>query len=91
VAAILKSNPQVTKVLIEGHTDNRGNPAANRALSQARAEAVKTRLVQEGVEPERLEAKGFGADKPIQSNKTAKGREANRRVEFTIPSVVKAM
>ncbi|WP_309896262.1 OmpA family protein [Archangium sp.] len=84
VAKVLQQHPEVDKLSIEGHTDDRGNAEANRKLSQARAEAVKGYLVSKGVEPARLEAKGFGPDQPIASNKTEKGRAANRRVEFII-------
>ena len=84
VARILQQHPEVDKMVIEGHTDDRGNAEANRKLSLARAEAVRGYLVSKGVEPSRLEAKGFGPDRPINSNKTDKGRAANRRVEFII-------
>ncbi|WNG43632.1 OmpA family protein [Archangium minus] len=84
VAKVLQQHPEVDQMVIEGHTDNRGNAEANRKLSLARAEAVKGYLVRKGVEPSRLEAKGFGPDRPIVSNKTEKGRAANRRVEFII-------
>jgi outer membrane protein OmpA-like peptidoglycan-associated protein len=84
VARVLQQHPEVDRMVIEGHTDNRGNADANRKLSLARAEAVKGYLVKKGVESSRLEAKGFGPDQPIASNKTDKGRAANRRVEFII-------
>lgn len=84
VAALLTANTDVGPVTVEGHTDNRGSAAVNRKLSRARAEAVKTYLVQKGVGAARLGAKGFGPDRPAQSNKTAAGRDANRRVEFVL-------
>ncbi|WP_343211110.1 OmpA family protein [Archangium violaceum] len=84
VARVLQQHPEVDRMVIEGHTDNRGNAEANRKLSLARAEAVRGYLVSKGVEPSRLEAKGFGPDRPLASNKTEKGRAANRRVEFII-------
>ena len=71
-------------VRVEGHTDARGSHARNMKLSQARADSVRQYLVGLGVEPERLEAKGFGPDQPIETNRTAAGREKNRRVEFVI-------
>jgi outer membrane protein OmpA-like peptidoglycan-associated protein len=83
-AAVLKAHPEVKKVVIEGHTDDRGGAAKNLKLSEARAQSVKAYLVGKGVEASRLDAKGFGQTKPIADNKTEKGREANRRVEFTI-------
>jgi len=87
VAQILKDNPQVTKVVVEGHTDSVGKAAANRKLSAARAEAVKAYLVGKGVDAGRLDTKGFGPDRPVASNKTKDGREKNRRVEFTVTGV----
>jgi outer membrane protein OmpA-like peptidoglycan-associated protein len=70
------------KILIEGHTDNVGAAAANLALSEARAAAVKTALVsQYGAEDSRITTKGFGDTKPAVPNTTAEGRAQNRRVE----------
>jgi outer membrane protein OmpA-like peptidoglycan-associated protein len=83
-AAVLKAHPEVKKVVIEGHTDSRGDAAKNLKLSEARARAVKAYLVGQGVEAERLDAKGFGQTRPIADNKTEKGRDANRRVELMI-------
>jgi outer membrane protein OmpA-like peptidoglycan-associated protein len=82
VAKVLKEHPELEKIWIEGHTDNEGKPDANLKLSQRRAEAVRNYLIKKGVEPQRLEAKGFGQERPIADNKTAKGRATNRRVEF---------
>ena len=84
VARVLQQHPEIEKVVIEGHSDNVGNAEANRRLSLARAESVKDYLVKKGVEAARLEAKGYGPDRPLLSNATAKGRAANRRVAFTI-------
>ena len=84
VARVLQEHPEIDRVVIEGHTDDRGNAEVNRKLSQARAEAVRDYLVSKGVESARLEAKGFGPDRPIASNKTERGRAANRRVAFII-------
>ena len=69
---------------IEGHTDNAGKAAANKALSKARAESVKAWLVKHGIDKKRLTAQGFGQDKPIDDNSTEAGRKNNRRVEFHI-------
>ncbi|MFL5347472.1 MAG: OmpA family protein [Hyalangium sp.] len=82
VAKLLTEHPELAKVRIEGHTDNAGKPQANLALSQRRAEAVREYLIKKGVAAERLEAKGYGQEKPIAPNTTAKGRATNRRVEF---------
>lgn len=84
VARVLKEHPEVEVVSIEGHTDSRGNQAANVTLSQARAEEVRQWLLGLGVDPGRLRARGFGPDRPVATNDTAAGREANRRVEFII-------
>ena len=85
VAQVLVQNPQVSKVVIEGHTDAAGGADKNMKLSQGRAEAVRDYLVKKGVAADRLEAKGYGETRPIADNKTAKGRDANRRVDFVIP------
>ncbi len=85
VAAVMKDHPEVKRVVVEGHTDSKGGKAKNLKLSKGRAEVVRAYLVEKGVEPGRLEAKGFGASRPIADNATPKGREDNRRVEFAIP------
>jgi len=84
VARVIRQHPEIEKIVIEGHSDNVGNAEANRRLSLARAQSVKDYLVKKGVEATRLEAKGYGPDRPLLSNATAKGRAANRRVAFTI-------
>jgi OOP family OmpA-OmpF porin len=72
------------KLSLVGHTDNTGTEPFNLKLSRARAEAVKSYLVSKGVDPLRITTDGLGSSKPIASNKTSKGRNANRRVEFLI-------
>lgn len=69
---------------LAGHTDNVGSDDANMRLSKERAEAIKTYLVGKGANASRIEATGYGETQPIASNKTAKGRQMNRRVEFTL-------
>ncbi len=69
-------------VRVEGHTDSRGDPGANRYISAARAEAVVEYFVNQGIPRERFKAQGLGPDEPIASNDTADGRERNRRIEF---------
>ncbi len=82
VARVLQEHPNLTSVSIEGHTDDKGPDAYNLNLSQRRAEAVREYLASKGVARERLEARGFGESRPVQSNATPEGRAANRRVEF---------
>jgi outer membrane protein OmpA-like peptidoglycan-associated protein len=84
VGYALTHNTAIRKVVIEGHTDNKGKPEKNLDLSQRRADSVKAWLIQLGVEEGRLESKGFGDGRPLLPNTTAKGRAANRRVQFTI-------
>lgn len=71
-------------VVVEGHTDNKGNADANLQLSQGRAQAVADYLVSHGVAGPRLKARGYGSTLPRDDNSTADGRDNNRRVEFTI-------
>ncbi|MCJ8165610.1 OmpA family protein [Pontibacter sp. E15-1] len=73
-----------TNVIIEGHTDNTGSYELNQKLSERRAEAVATYARSLGVEPGRLQAKGYSFDQPIAENTTAEGRQQNRRVEIII-------
>lgn len=84
IASILVTHTEIRSVQIEGHTDNTGDAAYNRTLSADRAKAVVDYLVKKGVAVERLKPVGFGPDRPAEDNKTPKGREANRRVEFNI-------
>jgi OOP family OmpA-OmpF porin len=69
---------------LAGHTDNVGSNDANMRLSKDRAESIKSYLVSQGANASRIEATGYGETQPIASNKTAKGRQANRRVEFSL-------
>ena len=85
VAEVLKVQPFVKKVSIEGHTDNKGKPDKNLDLSNRRAASVLKYLVtKETIEEARLESHGYGDTKPIADNKNEKGRALNRRVDFRI-------
>jgi outer membrane protein OmpA-like peptidoglycan-associated protein len=84
VARILNDHPEMTKILVEGHTDNRGGKVFNKGLSTRRAASVKRWLVKHGVAEKRLDSKGFGEEVPIGDNNTDEGRQKNRRVEFKI-------
>lgn len=86
IADTLMKNPQIVKVEIQGHTDDRGPRKNNIELSEGRANAVRTYLINAGVDASRLDAKGFGPDKPIAPNVIKTGRAKNRRVEFHIRS-----
>ncbi|MBM3679091.1 MAG: hypothetical protein FJW96_14640, partial [Actinobacteria bacterium] len=84
VAAIMKEHTEIKLIEVQGHTDGRGNADKNMKLSDGRAAACRDYLVSKGVEATRFEAKGYGQTKPIADNKTQKGRDQNRRVEFAI-------
>ena len=84
VAAVLGKHPEIKRIRVEGHTDDKGDDAFNKDLSQKRAESVRAYLVGKGIGEDRLEATGFGEEKPIAENTSSKGRAQNRRVEFNI-------
>jgi OmpA-OmpF porin, OOP family len=79
----LKRNP-TRNVSIEGHTDNIGSEGYNLELSQRRAEAVRDFLLDNGISPERITARGYGKAYPVASNNTEAGRQQNRRVEVVV-------
>jgi outer membrane protein OmpA-like peptidoglycan-associated protein len=72
------------EIAIEGFTDSVGGQEANRRLSESRAAAVKKALVARGVEPSRIDTRGYGPAFPVASNETPTGRQLNRRVEIVI-------
>jgi OOP family OmpA-OmpF porin len=82
-ATVLRNNPDLN-VEIQGHTDNTGPAEYNLMLSQKRAESAMNYLVDKGVDPARLTAKGYGFEQPVASNDTKEGRAKNRRVEFRV-------
>lgn len=75
---------QAVKVRLEGHTDNTGEPISNKVLSEFRADGIKSILVDKGVDDGRIEAAGFGEERPVASNDTEEGRQKNRRVEIYV-------
>ncbi|WP_334067369.1 OmpA family protein [Nereida ignava] len=83
IAEVLKACVNVS-VEIAGHTDSQGSEELNARISQSRADAVRTSLVTRRIPPERLTAVGYGEATPIADNGTEEGREANRRIEFTL-------
>lgn len=80
---LLKKNPRM-KIEIGGHTDNKGSREYNQQLSENRAKSVLEYLVSQGIDRARLSAKGYGMEKPIDSNDTDEGRANNRRTEFKV-------
>jgi len=83
IVKIIKDYPQA-KFLIEGHTDNRDFSKSNQVLSELRAASVEAYLIDNGIEGDRLTAKGVGEENPITTNRNAKGRKLNRRVEVKL-------
>lgn len=84
VRAVLADHPEITKVRVEGHTDNVGNAGYNKQLSAKRADSVMKWLTSHKIDKSRLIAAGFGMEEPIDVNTTEEGRANNRRVAFTI-------
>lgn len=81
IAGALKKEP-LLKIAIEGHTDNTGDAAHNKKLSNDRANTVLNALVSNGIEKTRLSAKGFGAERPLVANDSEDNKAKNRRVEL---------
>jgi outer membrane protein OmpA-like peptidoglycan-associated protein len=85
IGDVIKANPHIKKLSIEGHASAEGDPKMNMKLSDDRAKSVMKHLVdKEKVDAKVLVAKGFGITKPIGDNQTEEGREKNRRVEFVV-------
>ncbi len=85
VADVLREHPELKRMQVQGHTDNRGNPNMNLKLSQRRAASVvKWLSTRGGIDAARLDAKGYGLTEPVESNDTEPGRQKNRRVQFKI-------
>jgi outer membrane protein OmpA-like peptidoglycan-associated protein len=84
VADALRASPWVRKIRIEGHTDNQGSTQSNNALSVRRAQSVMRWLSEDGIDPGRMEAVGYGPSRPVTGNDTEQGRAANRRVDLVI-------
>jgi outer membrane protein OmpA-like peptidoglycan-associated protein len=84
VVDVMQKHPEVRKVRIEGHTDNRGGTEHNLQLSKARAASVMAYMVKQGVAESRLTSEGYGLTQPIVPNITPAARAKNRRVAFKI-------
>lgn len=80
---IMNENPAM-RIEISGHTDNTGSADLNNRLSLDRANSVAGYIIGKGIDRSRIETRGFGSGQPVESNATAEGRAANRRVEFKI-------
>src|SRR5204863_7216708 len=80
ISGIILAHPGL-KIEVEGHTDSVGTDELNQTLSENRADAVRAFLIQGGINPDLIVARGFGKSKPVASNDTAAGRQLNRRVE----------
>jgi outer membrane protein OmpA-like peptidoglycan-associated protein len=83
---LMKKHP-LMEIEIKGHTDNSGSKEYNLDLSFARAKAVTNYLTQQGISSDRISKRGYGHSVPIASNKSAEGRQINRRVEFYIKAM----
>jgi outer membrane protein OmpA-like peptidoglycan-associated protein/tetratricopeptide (TPR) repeat protein len=83
ISRFLTDNPLV-RVEISGHTDNVGAPSYNKQLSEKRAQSVYQYLLDNGIDSKRLIPKGYGQERPVSSNETDEGKQANRRIEFKI-------
>jgi outer membrane protein OmpA-like peptidoglycan-associated protein len=83
IAGIVLAHPGL-QLEIEGHTDDRGSEEYNQQLSEKRASAVKDYLVQQGISPLSVVARGYGESMPLADNQTASGRQRNRRVELVV-------
>ncbi len=86
VAEILRDNPDISKIRIEGHTDSRGSASYNKKLSDRRAKSVRQYLMDQGIDPDRMDAEGFGEERPVDTAENKTAWDQNRRVEFVIVS-----
>jgi len=83
VVNLLRGNPGM-KILVEGHTDNGGDPAKNLALSEERARSVMKAIVARGIAAGRVACKGWGDTKPLTDNNSEDAKARNRRVEIIV-------
>ncbi len=84
VARLILTESSIVRIEVQGHTDDTGGAAYNQDLSERRAQAVKAALIDRGVPPEKLQARGYGLLRPLSPNTDETSRAANRRVEFVI-------
>ncbi len=83
IVKFMQANPDI-RIRFEGHTDSQGSRALNTKLSDNRAQSVKKYVVSQGIDASRIEAKGFGPDRPVADNETEEGRAQNRRTEMVV-------
>ncbi|MBW2459442.1 MAG: OmpA family protein [Deltaproteobacteria bacterium] len=84
IALVLKANPDIKKLRVEGHTDSRGPREMNIVLSKARANSVRVFLIRGGIDSRRLESEGYGPDRPLVKEVDEPSLQKNRRVEFVV-------
>lgn len=84
VAETMVKTRSILRLEVQGHTDDHGDEATNLALSDARAVVVRNYLITKGVEPDRLEAQGYGETAPVSTERTPEAGAQNRRVAFLI-------
>ena len=84
IADVLSTHPEIKSIEVQGHTDNQGSAPYNLKLSESRAQAVVDALVKLGVDPLRLQAKGYGDTKPLMPNNNEPNRAKNRRVQLMV-------
>ena len=84
IADRINAHREIVRIRVEGHADDVGSTRTNHKISQARAEAVREYLIGRGVDADRLQAVGFGGERPIEQRKTDAARAKNRRVEFIV-------
>jgi len=85
IATFINRHPELSSIEVQGHTDATGDPDKNMTLSAARADAVRSYLIEEGsVEAARLTSRGFGSSRPLVSGQSAEAHAKNRRVEFMV-------
>jgi outer membrane protein OmpA-like peptidoglycan-associated protein len=83
-AEALKKNPKFSRILVAGHTDDTGRPDYNDKLAQARADSVAAYLAGRGIALDQIKIESFSAKKPVATNRTAAGRQLNRRAEISL-------
>ena len=81
---VIVQRPEISKIEVQGHTDDEGQDDFNAKLSQDRADAVREWLIQAGIPADKLIAKGYGYTRPLSDNRIRQGRDMNRRVQFLI-------